>query len=155
MRERAGVKARRTRSSRAQERPALTSSSEFLNIDLHVRSRRSLEPLLDAWPWAQAPDREPGRAPLWLVVSLRGSPKTAEQTVLQLVQLVGALPRSARRCWNEASSRVFDIGIQAGLTPISFEDVQLREESLRAIVRLRGRVLVTVYSQAHREVMHT
>jgi hypothetical protein len=59
---------------------------------------------------------------------------------------VDALPKAARRCWKEALSRTFDIGIQAGLEPRSFEEVKLKESTLKDVVRLSARVLVTVYA---------
>jgi len=72
--------------------------------------------------------------------------KNADAAIRHLVTLVEALPKAARRCWNESVSRTFDVGIQAGLAPRSFEDVQLHEDTLEAVARLHGRLLVTVYA---------
>lgn len=124
----------------------LTPKTEFAAVDLDVRSRRSLAPLLDAWPWAQTPGRAGNAAPRWLLVTPRGSPRTADQFVKEFAQLVDTLPSAAKRCWNQASSRTFDIGIQAGLTPPRFEDVRLSRDSLRRLSRLRASILVTVYA---------
>jgi hypothetical protein len=60
--------------------------------------------------------------------------------------MVEGLPPTARRRWNQASTRIFDIGIQAGLSPYAFEGVTLGEGTLRAIARIGGRVLLTVYA---------
>lgn len=123
----------------------LTSKTEFLAVDLDIRSRRSLAPLLAAWPWAQAPGREGNAAPRWLLVTPRALPRTADQFVKAFAQLVDELPVAAKRCWNQASSRTFDIGIQAGLSPDRFERVRLSPDSLRQLSRLRASILVTVY----------
>ena len=136
------------RSTKQSRNRVLTPTTEFRNVDLDVRSRRSLIPLLEAWPWAQTPGHKPGHAPRWLLLSARTMPKTADEAIRDLVRLIDALPSSARRCWRQASSRVFDVGIQAGLSPSSFEEVGLKESTLQAIVRHRGRVLITVYAPA-------
>jgi hypothetical protein len=127
----------------------LTAKTEFRAADLDVRSRRSLAPLLDEWPWAQTPGRvgnAANAAPRWLLVTPRGLPRTADQFVQEFAQLVDELPLAAKRCWNQASSRTFDIGIQAGLTPGRFEDVRLSPDSLRRLSQLRAGILVTVYA---------
>ena len=124
----------------------VTASTEFRAVDLVVRSRRSLAPLFAAWPWAQTPGRQATRAPRWLVVIPRGNPQSADKAMWEFVRMVHRLSPAAKRCWNEASSRTFDIGIQAGLAPASFEDVRLRYQTIEAIGRVRGSILVTVYA---------
>jgi hypothetical protein len=124
----------------------LTPTTEFLNVDLEIRSRRSLAPLLEAWPSAQTPERRAGHAPRWLLVSGTSYKKSADRVVRELIARVDSLPPRARRCWSEASSRVFDIGIQAGLAPRNFEDVRLGEDVIRAMARLKASVVVTVYA---------
>jgi hypothetical protein len=137
-----------SRSSRAKKSGVLTANAEFLNVDLDIRSRRSLAPLVDAgqWPWVQTPGLDAGRVPRWVVASPRIVPRNTDTAIRHLVALVDALPKAARRCWKEASSRTFDIGIQAGLGPRSFEEVTLQERTLKDVARLSARVLVTVYA---------
>lgn len=94
----------------------------------------------------QTPNRDDGRVPRWVVASPRLVPRNADATIRHLIALVDALPKAARLCWKEASSRTFDIGIQAGLGPRSFEDVKLREDTLKGVARLTARVLVTIYA---------
>jgi len=124
----------------------LTAETKFCAVDLDVRSRGSLAPLFDAWPWAQTPGRVGNAAPRWLLVRPRRSPRTADQFVKEFAKLVDKLPVTAKHCWNRASSRTFDIGIQAGLKPDRFEDVRLSSESLRHLSRLGASILVTVYA---------
>jgi ligand-binding SRPBCC domain-containing protein len=124
----------------------LTRKAEFLSVDLVVRSRLSLAPLLETWPWAQTPGRKGTQAPRWIIVTPQCLSKTADKALSEFAKLVEKLPQPARHCWDDASTRTFDIGIQAGLEPSSFEDVQLHEDTLQAIVRIRGRILVTLYA---------
>jgi hypothetical protein len=124
--------------------PAKTEAALFLNIDLDIRSRESLAALAAAWPWAQRPRQLNGRTNTrWLILSPRGNPRTAEAAVRLLLAHIADLPRSARECWNRATTRTFDIGVQAG--PIAFEGVQLDAATLRSISAIGGRVQVTVY----------
>jgi hypothetical protein len=116
----------------------------FINIDLEVRSRRSLAPLLAEWPWAQTPTRKGTEAPRFLTFSDRSNSRTADRTVLALVDLVEALPRRARRSWDQATSRTFDIGMQASDGPRSLA-IPLGPQAVQAIARVSGRINVTVY----------
>src|SRR5689334_5114615 len=124
----------------------LTRSTEFQAVDLDVRSRKSLAPLLTAWPWVQTPGRTGSAAPRWLLVTLRSQPRTADEAIRAFVEMVEALPPSAKRCWRQATSRTFDIGIQAGLSPASVENVRLQAKTIQAVGRVRGSLLVTIYA---------
>ena len=62
------------------------------------------------------------------------------------MRAITKLPKSARVCLTNAASRTLDIGVQVGLRPYSFEDVQLSHVTLRAVVRLRATILVTLYA---------
>jgi hypothetical protein len=117
----------------------------FLNIDLDVRSRRSLAPLVKAWPWASLPIKDEGKEPRWLLLNSRGIAKTAEGTAKELLRYIARLRGDALQCWKDAHSRVFDIGIRPGGPGRVFEDVQLTAETLGRIARVNARVKITVY----------
>jgi hypothetical protein len=80
----------------------------------------------------------------WLILNPRKSVNTAEQAARQLLEHVAALSPLARQCWNRASRRAFDIGIQAGMGR-PFEEVQLPSETLQGIASIGARLQVTVY----------
>ena len=50
-----------------------------------------------------------------------------------------------REVWESAQRREFNIGIEAGLSPHSFE-LQLRQQTLEAIDDVRGVLVITVYA---------
>jgi hypothetical protein len=120
--------------------------AEFLNIDLDIRSRLSLAPLLEVWPTADQPERpSEGRAPRWLLVRHARPAHRAETTAKLLLRDVEQMSKSARRCWDRATSRTFDVGIQAGPPGRSFEEVQLSPRTLARIAAVGGVLKVTVY----------
>src|SRR5512145_1689265 len=120
----------------------LTPQAEFLAVDLDVRSRKSLAALFAAWPDADTPGYQ-GKAPRWLHTQSFLVNATADQEIRDLLKRVARLPPAARRCWDEATSRTFDIGIQAGLGPHSFQEVLVRPATIEAVARAGGRILIT------------
>jgi len=120
--------------------------AQFLNIDLDVRSRRSLAPLVAAWPWSYQPLTTEGRPnPRWLILHPRGVVKTAEGAAKELLQHIRRLRGDARQCWKQANRRVFDIGVRAGGPGRAFEEVRLTAETLRRIAAADAHIQVTVY----------
>jgi hypothetical protein len=123
----------------------------LVDVDLHVESRRSLSALHAALPKAQPRDVE---NPTWLHLAAYTyrRAKTADRKIMELVALIDSLPRAARRCWNEATVRTFDIGIQAGpggderKASAAFDEVVLAPDTLRAVSRVKGRIQVTVHA---------
>jgi hypothetical protein len=82
--------------------------------------------------------RRPAREPLRC--SLR-----ADALIVDLVRLVKSLPRAARVVWNQAYRRDFNVGIQAGLKPHSYE-LSLKPETLKLVSSVNARVVVTIYA---------
>lgn len=146
-------KGRRAKAARANgaRRPVVRTlesweDARFLNIDLDVRSRRSLAPLAAAWPWAQQPLGTDGKPnPNWLILIPRGNANTAEAAARLLLEHVATLSPVARRCWNQASKRTFDVGVQAGMGARAFEGVQLSPGTILRIASIGARLRVTVY----------
>ena len=80
-------------------------------------------------------------------VELASSPMgmPADRTIMGLVSLVKGLPRRYRRIWDSAKSRVFNVGIEAGLEPHSYA-LRLDQRTIDAVAEVRGDVVVTVYA---------
>jgi hypothetical protein len=128
------------------KRKGLTPIASYRTIDLDVRSRRSLAPLLEVWPSAQTPGHTGKGSVRWLLLMAPTGGTSADRDALEFVRLVERLPKLARRCWDQASRRTWDVGIDAGLTPQRFEDVTLKTETLHAIARVGGRLQITLYA---------
>lgn len=127
---------------------ATPSITKYINVDLDVISRRPLDALVDAMGervlvlYVGAQGRGYGAH-----VELRGSHfgMGVDKAIRGLVRLLKRLPPAARRLWDQARSREFSIGIEAGLRPHGF-DLHLQRETLEAVLSVGATLAVTVYA---------
>ena len=120
----------------------------FLNVDMEVISRTPLDPLVQAFgrkvdvlhvgPWGR-------RYGAHVEVAGSGYRGNADALIRRLVTLIKALPRSARRLWDTAQSREFNVGIEAAAKSRTFE-LPLEPETLMAVAGVAGRIVITVYA---------
>jgi hypothetical protein len=120
--------------------------TRYLNVDLEISGRRNLQPLVDALaPQAFALHAGFHAGRHRAALELSGVARmNADATIQRLAALVKALPRPARQLWNAAERRDFNIGIQAGREPYSFE-CPIGNGALRAAAAVGARVVITVY----------
>jgi len=121
--------------------------TRYANVDLDIFSRVSLKGLVDAM----------GRDALVLYVGgeeqkyeahvelASSHMATADRTIIGLTRLVKRLPPRYRKVWDSATSREFNVGIEAGLEPHSFE-LRLKRRTVDAVRNIGGALVVTVYS---------
>lgn len=123
-----------------------TFPAEFLNIDLDIKSNSDPAVIAKAWENRVVPMHTDklGRQH-WLRLSLGLQPKSPTDAIRRFAKLVRELPPPGRSAWAKASSKEFDIGIQAGFERGSGEWV-LEPEVVRTIADLGARIRVTVYS---------
>jgi hypothetical protein len=122
----------------------------FLNVDLDVAAARDLLPLVHAlcpnvFDLHTGPAGAGYQTHLELASRGPGEPQDADAAIKRFLRLLAALPLPARRLWNSATQRDFNIGIQAGTEPRAFE-FALQPETLKMVARLGARVVVTVYA---------
>ena len=133
----------------------MSSDTEYLNVDLDIAARGDLQPLVDAFGkrvFALHVTRLRGRC--LAALELAATTNTADQAIQRLAALVASLPPAARRLWNAASVRDFNIGIQAGRDPYAFSCV-VSKEAVAAVTAVGGRVVITVYGSAAGEDTRT
>ena len=126
----------------------------FLNVDLDIWAGYDLAPLVEAFGshvsdmftgTAEVPGEEGSfQTHLELAIEER-EPWSPDAAIQAFVRLIDDLPPAARRLWDEANLRNFDIGIQGGVTPRAFQ-FSLRPDTLAAASRLKANVALTVYS---------
>jgi hypothetical protein len=105
-----------------------------------MSARRSLAPLLSAWPEAYQPVNDSR----WLVRTAFVA-DSAEKAAKHLLGHIAGLRGEALRSWKQAYRRVFDIGVQAGGPGRAFEEVHLSADTLRRIASVGAHIQVTVY----------
>lgn len=120
--------------------------THFLNVDLEVRSRKNIEPLV-AWMDREAvvlrSERHRGlHVASFELASARQS--TPDRRIARLAALVEALPTAERSLWDGASVRTFDVGVQAGADGHVFV-APLASATLSRVAGLGASVVVTVY----------
>ena len=128
------------------------NESHFMNVDLDIYSRSSLEPLVAAM----------GQRVRVLFVGrtkrtyeahleLRRITQTADSTIRGFCALVRALSKAQRNLWDQAKVREFSVGIQAQLKPITFE-ITLDERTVRAAYEVNARINFTIYSPSMKNI---
>jgi hypothetical protein len=121
------------------ERPSL----RFINVDLDVESVAELRPLIDAMePYAYSLERPPGLASFEVN---EASPNDPEVVIQEFIRIVKSLPPAARKAWDEASKRVFDIGLQSGRHPFR-QSYNIGLETLRAAADIGAHIAITIYA---------
>jgi hypothetical protein len=137
---------RKTTNVRSVSKSSRWKDAQFLNIDLDVRSRRSLAPLVAVWRWSYQPMIAKGRPhPRWLILNPRGVPRNADAAAKELLRHIRSLRGDALLCWRQAHRRTFDIGVRAGASGRAFEEVRLTPAILRGLAAVAAHVQVTVY----------
>lgn len=130
----------------------VSERTHFMNVDLDILSARPLDELGAAF----------GDAVHILYIGREGEfygghfelakpygPSDAEVLIQSFVNLIRQLPRGARKLWNDARTRDFNVGIQAARDPVSHE-LRLSTESLKAIAGIGGSVVITTYAPVRR-----
>jgi phosphate starvation-inducible protein PhoH len=125
-------------------------TTKFLNVDLDIYSKSSLQPLIDALGkkvHVLHTDRVGRSHRAFLEVS--GMTKTMDVTIRKFCKLITALPPAQRRTWKKATRRDFNIGIQSGMKGETF---LIEAETVKAAAALGARIVMTIYGATIREM---
>jgi hypothetical protein len=120
-------------------------ATRFLNVDVDIWSQSELQTLVDAFGkhvCVLHVGKEGRRYGAHLELARVG--RDADGVIQRFVSLVEHLPGPARRMWARARIREFNVGIQAGRNPYSYQ-LHLRPETVLGVARVGGRVGITVY----------
>jgi hypothetical protein len=125
-----------------------SSGTHFLNVDLEIHSKADLTALVTALG-AKVLVLYTGRVKrtycAYLELARIRRDPTADATIRGFCALIEALAKPERNLWDAARSRDFSIGVQAGTHPPT-TDFALEAGTLKAVSRLGGRIVLTVYA---------
>jgi hypothetical protein len=135
---------------KAKGRP--DEETAFLNVDLDIWAAYDLTPLVRAFGphvsdmFTGAAQAEEGgyQTHLELLVG-ELDPWNPDVAIQTFVRLIDGLPPDAKRLWDGANLRNFDIGIQGGVTPRAFQ-LSVCPDTLAAVSRLNANIALTVYA---------
>ena len=117
----------------------------FLNVDLDISSREDLTPLaaaLERRLLVLHVGREGSR--YHARFELRTEPSSPDLALRRLAQAIQSLPVRQQARWRRATTREFNIGIQAGREPHCSE-FSVAAPTVAMVAKVGGRVVVTVY----------
>jgi hypothetical protein len=122
--------------------------AHFLNVDLDIRSRSDLERLASAMGdkvHVHYLGRDRGLYKAYF--ELHSYKQTADASIRGFCALIRKLPKTERKLWDGATIREFNIGIRAGMKPITFE-ITIASETVTEASELNARIGFTIYSPA-------
>ena len=118
---------------------------QFLNVDLEIRSRSSLDPLIAALgrkTVVLASFRH--RGVHGVTLELLRSPKSAASAMRSFARLIRQLPAPAQNAWQRAQRRDFDAGFEL-VTSSQVVVVAVPHEVAQQISEVGGRIVFTFY----------
>lgn len=119
---------------------------KFLNVDLEIASRSSLEPLdAELGPRLFALYRGHEGKLDRAHYETRHQYDDAETCLRAMLRVLHRMSPKARRCWRGATVRDFSVGVQSGAKPFSFE-APISAATLADVAKLGGRIVLTVYA---------
>jgi len=124
----------------------ISTTTQFLNVDLDVYSTSNLQSLITAlgkkvFVLHAGRDKRTYSAHL----ELARDTKNADDAISRFCDLIAALPKAQRDLWDTAKVRDFNIGVQAGMHPHCFE-IELEEVTVQAASEIHARIVFTVYA---------
>ena len=129
-------------------KPFVLDKTTFLNVDLRVYSKSDLQPLIDAMGdkikrLYVGRERRMFKAQL----ELAAQPKSPESAVRGYCKLIQELPPAARKLWDTARTREFDIGIEAPAAT-KFYWFSIAPTVIKASSEINAFIVVTIYGPA-------
>lgn len=143
------------REMRAARSHDIEPLNQFLAVDLEIVAPYKLDGLLDGLVEMMGNqvgvnrNEKVGRNHVLLLsLGVKSSSSSDETYINTLIRRVAkmtlGLPPSARKLWDQARTRTFDLGFQGGLQPQAVE-VRLKPDTLAALISINGQIQITVY----------
>lgn len=124
----------------------MTTHTNFLNVDLDLRSDKPLDDFIAAWG-DSVHIMHHGEAPEGWILTLEVGAQclTIEATLREFLRCIQSLPPELATRFANLKGRTFDIGIQAGEQPTRWHGA-CSPATLTAIAALDAELVITVYA---------
>ena len=125
----------------------------FLNVDLDVRSDRSLRSLtgdlaLRGIVNLRTADEEAGEH--FACYELDGEASSAHQVLVAMLTILERMSPDAREAWDASTAREFNLGYDCGTEPWAYND-EIGPDVIRRISELGGALRITLYPEQTRQ----
>jgi hypothetical protein len=132
----------------AGDAPLMYDETTFLNVDLDISSQQDLASLAEALRPRLIPLHVGRiRRRYWARFELRTQPNNPDVAIRRLVSAIEQLPARQRACWKRATTRDFNIGIQAAGAP-PHSEFSVDPATVMMVGRIGARIVITVYGAA-------
>lgn len=129
----------------------MNSSFEFLNVDLDIESRFSLDPLL-----SELGDRvhvlhsesKPNKHFVVMEICRLWKVPSPDKTIAALCDVVESISPNARKIWKQARRKIFNVGLDID-SKASHLCISISDRSLHRIADLGGSVAFTCYNHSN------
>jgi hypothetical protein len=126
----------------------MDAETTFLNVALDLSSREDIASLAAALqPRLIALHVGRIRRKYWARFELRTQPRNPDVAIRQLVAAIESLPAQQRASWKRATTRDFNIGIQAAEGP-RHREFSVAPATAMMVGKVGGRIVITVYGAA-------
>jgi hypothetical protein len=130
-------------------RAKVYDETTFLNVDLDISSRQDLSSLAEALhPRLITLHIGRIRSKHWARFELRRQPNNPDVAIRRLVTVIEQLPARHLACWNRATTRDFNIGIQAAEQP-AHREFSVDPATAVMAGKIGARIVITVYGAAY------
>ena len=122
----------------------------FLNVDLEIKSYHDLRPIVNSFGddvfnlYCGQVDEE-----YIATFEVSNIGNDADSIISDFCTLVKALDKQAKELWDTAFMKVFDVGYESGLEPISYSS-EIRAETIDQVAALGASLRVTIYPPHHK-----
>jgi hypothetical protein len=125
----------------------------FLNVDLDVRSDRSLRSLTEDLALRgmfnlRTADEEAGEQ--FACYELDGQASSAHQVLVAMLTILEGMGADAREAWDASTAREFNLGYDCGTEPWAHDD-GIGPDVIRRISELGGSLRITLYPEQTRQ----
>lgn len=119
----------------------------FLNVDLEIESDRNLQPIVDSFG-NDAVNLYCGQARGHYLATFEVAnvATDADSIISYFCMLVKALDKEAKELWDNALTKVFDIGYESVLEARSYSySSEIRAETIEIVAALGASLRITIY----------